>query len=437
MEEALTREDVLNILKQAGFPEFDLDEENRPIPGSVVKYFREQKTYPDPNNPDKLKHWTQADLGRLAGMTYVQVSNMENYNEGLDSIEKRRMLCALLKIPPALLGLASLYDLKNILIEKTNDKIDITNHIEPKNSVETYTSIFNVYNELYIQWSGRSSINDIEVWMKNLHEDILLTTSKNERKQFLYLLWEFHRLATKIYTDEFCNWNKAEYHLNKQLEIARELYDDVLLVATLDHSCTVSILQENFHLARLSIDAALSSLKNTPAIVQALILADGATAYVLNMRGWGDEKTARQYLEQSQVVLKQKDSKDARYIPSRIDTTKCLFSQVDAFNALGENRGAIHILEEIQNKMRETRARRIATLNLMKAQCYIDTKKPEYEQAILALTAAFNMYRSTGSIRNIDKMNKMYQKIARSSYGNAPEVVDLGMQLRVLRRTKS
>jgi len=275
------------------------------------------------------------------------------------------------------------------------------------------------------------------MWIKDLHKDIPLVTNKSEKKQLLYLLWEFHRLATKIYTDEFCNWNKAEYHLNKQLEIAKELYDNVLLVATLDHSCTVYILQEKFQLARLSIDAAISSIKNIPATIQALIFADGATAYALNTSSWGDEKAAMYYLEQSQEVLKQKDGKEAIYIPSRIDTTKCLFSQVDAFKALGKNSSAIVTLDEIQSKMHETRARRVATLNLTRAQCYIDVKKPQYEQAILALTSAFNMYRSTGSIRNIDKMSKMHQKIAQSSYGNSPEVVDLGMQLRALRRTKS
>lgn len=89
-------------------------EEAEKSPGRVVKWFRERMIYED-QQTGKRKHWTQDDLARMVGLTKVQVCNMENHNEGLDSIERRKTLATILKIPPVLLGLASLDEIVEIV----------------------------------------------------------------------------------------------------------------------------------------------------------------------------------------------------------------------------------------------------------------------------------------------------------------------------------
>src|SRR5437899_1715735 len=81
-----------------------------PDPGRIIKQYRENLTYTDAET-GKLKHWTQADLAQRLGVSEVTVRLMETQNSGLDSIERRRVLADLLKIPPALLGLIALSDL--------------------------------------------------------------------------------------------------------------------------------------------------------------------------------------------------------------------------------------------------------------------------------------------------------------------------------------
>lgn len=69
-------------------------------------YYRKRKSCID--QAGEQKHWTQADLAKQLGLIEVMVNFMENKNQGLDSIERRRTLATLLKIPPILLGLGTL-----------------------------------------------------------------------------------------------------------------------------------------------------------------------------------------------------------------------------------------------------------------------------------------------------------------------------------------
>jgi len=80
-----------------GFPPFIAGPDGYPNPGQVVKYYREQKK-------QQNSSWTQAGLGIALNISDVAVRCMENSNESLDSISRRRALVFILGISPALLG---------------------------------------------------------------------------------------------------------------------------------------------------------------------------------------------------------------------------------------------------------------------------------------------------------------------------------------------
>ncbi len=54
---------------------------------------------------------TQQGLARALGVTEKAVREMENYDKGLDSLSRRRMLANLLKLPPTVLGIVTLEEL--------------------------------------------------------------------------------------------------------------------------------------------------------------------------------------------------------------------------------------------------------------------------------------------------------------------------------------
>src|SRR5436309_14226228 len=102
---------IATLLKRAGLPEFPLDEYGFPQPGAVIPHFREQMKYIDPEDR-KEKCWRQIDLAERLGVSEVTVRLMETKNNSLDSIERRRLLADILRIPPIFLGIGSLADLE-------------------------------------------------------------------------------------------------------------------------------------------------------------------------------------------------------------------------------------------------------------------------------------------------------------------------------------
>ena len=142
-------------------------------PGLIIKSFRERMMYED-QFTGKRKHWSQQDLATLLGLTKVQVCNMENHNEGLDSIARRKTLARILRIPPVLLGLASLDDIVEIVggpnhTQKANDtrRTRIT-----KQDIEKYQKTFKVYNALFAEGVSFASISAIENMTHRIQDDI-------------------------------------------------------------------------------------------------------------------------------------------------------------------------------------------------------------------------------------------------------------------------
>ncbi|MGH2481087.1 MAG: hypothetical protein ACRDHW_15635, partial [Ktedonobacteraceae bacterium] len=73
---------------------------------------------------------------------------------------------------------------------------------------------------------------------------------------------------------------------------------------------------------------------------------------------------------------------------------------------------------------------------IKRAQCYIEQKKPEYEHAIWLLLNAIETSKEIRVTRNIEQVCKLYDKLVVSSYRNAPDVADLGTDLRELKVKK-
>lgn len=62
---------IEELLVQAGLPLFELGGDGYPLPGKVIKYYREQMIYI--GRDGREKHWTQADLAKLLGLKETMV----------------------------------------------------------------------------------------------------------------------------------------------------------------------------------------------------------------------------------------------------------------------------------------------------------------------------------------------------------------------------
>lgn len=418
-------------------PLFDVDEYGFPIPGKVIRYYRRQMKYLDPVS-GKEKYWTQADLAKRLGLKEIMVTLMETQNKGLDSIERRRTLATLLHIPPALLGLASLDQLMqtmaNSQLETMVAPIVLRKADENDNRLDLYKNAFNLYNSVQSTSTAQHSVGDMERMISTIEKDIRENTPR--RNELLYMLWEFHRLVVKVQSHDICDWNRVSRHLNEELRIARELNDINLQVLTLNQSSEVHMFRQNIDLARIDIDAALIQARHASPMICSLVFANAARTRARSARDLSDKMSVNKFLDQAHSAAQRASISDERYIPAYVETVKCLFTQFDAYIAIGKIARAMEILDEIEAGIPPGNIRRVASLNLSRANCYTALKNPEYETALAFLQDTFQVYRDVKTVHGMEVLEKAYRSIASSPYGNAPEVVDLGIALREVKLKK-
>ena len=283
-KEAVDREKLLDLLKKAGLPAFELDAYGFPSPGKVLKYYREQMKYLDPET-GKEKHWTQADVAKRLGVTEMMVTFMETKNRGLDSIERRRFVADLLKIPPALLGLTSFSDLLDLLKDQQSSSIphSAKKMLDPE-TIHLYQEVFAAYGRMFMTGSAQGILPDVEGWIRKIREKVDDVDSR-QKPELLSILWDFHALCAKIYGEDMCLWPPAFEHINAAMELATELDNSDLQASTLYRSSAAHLGQKNL-LAQSDIDGALIYAKRARPYIRGAILLDAALVHAKPIAGW-------------------------------------------------------------------------------------------------------------------------------------------------------
>lgn len=423
---------IKNLLKQAGLPDFELDDEGYPNPGTVVRYFRGKMTYTD-SRDGKEKSWTQADLAKRLGVSEVTVRTMENANAGLDSMAKRRLLISILKIPPILLGLGSVADLAEFLksheegaIRAAPSTLNSGGYVG-KETLHLYQNAFMIYSEMHSTSTAQDVIFDIEQWMSRIKTD--LSRANERQKRHLYTtLWDFHALSAKIYSDDLGDWNQAFDHLNAAMELANLLESNDLRAASLYRSGQIRCQQRNFFLAKSDLDAALQFAKNAQPQLKGATYAAAGLAHALVVSDGAGRLYAQSLLDQAGKIVTSSSGDPDEY-GVRFSTGKYLIEKADALLTLGRPGKALEVLDDAEEGTDSTQKRRLAYIDILRAEANLRFKKPELEQAVALLQKAFTASSAIKSEYNIGYIERLHRELVRSPYGNSADVVDLRLAL--------
>jgi len=422
---------TLAWLAKEGLPQFELDESGYPVPGKVVRYYREQMKYLDPTM-HTLKHWTQKDLAERLGIKEIAVSLMETNNQSLDSIERRRALVTILRIPPALLGLGSLESLVEIAPnnEMPTKKGKRKRAGIDKDTIKYYQDTLSMYESLYAKGLTYTIIDDMDRWITRLEVDTK-NASNNERIALLYTLWGFERLCGKVYGSDFHDWNRAFKHIDNTIELAMNLDDKDLQAASLYTSGVYRSWQGKLGLARIAIDNASVYARGALPQTKAAILSQNACLHAYSTNT--SEIIATQKLfDEAQKYAGVKSEKNT----VKFERDDYFIDRACAIIRLGQPAKALELIEDAERLISPSKKRYQILLDILRAKCYILQKKPEYDSAISLLTDAIEDSKEIRVERNIAQIEKLYRKLIESPYGNAPDVVDLGLALQDLRAQK-
>lgn len=425
---------IATLLKRAGFPEFPLDVYGFPQPGAVIRYFREQMKYIDPED-HKEKCWRQIDLAERLGVSEITVRLMETKNNSLDSIERRRLLAEILKVPPILLGIGATDGLEEFLKNyqaTTGNTVSAPvllkgTHVKQE-TIKLYRDAFLIYSNQHSTSTAQGSIFEIEQWVGRIQDD-LPHVENTQTSTLQRTLWDFHALTAKIYADDLCDWNNASIHLNSALELANLLNSNDLRSASLYRSAQIRFAQRNFFLAKSDLDSAIGFVKHGSPSLKGAIYAAASLAHALVDKDEAGRKYALSLMDQAGKYVPD-DSKATDELAIKFSQGKYLAEKADTLITLGRPGMALDVLDDAEEGTNSLEARRLAYIDILRAEANMKLKNPQHDTATQLLINAFGTSSSIKSGYNIGYISRLYTQLAKSSYGNSTQVSDLGILLR-------
>lgn len=405
-------------------PDFSRDEHGFPYPGPVVKYYRRKMKYTD--GEGKEKHWTQALLGELLGLSEASVRMMESQSKFLDSVERRRLLSTLLKIPPILLGLGSLLELEQVLNGKPGLVFSSASPIQPAITTETaslYRDAFHVYSNSHRAGSISDSVRDIETWITRIESDI--PGAGKFQLELSQTLWGFHYLLAKVYGNDLEMYSPSFAHLNSAMTIANTLNDSDMQASSMYLSAEIHFAEQSIALAKSDMIAAIDYAKGASPGVKAGVYTYAALAFALSQADLSDTIQAERLLDQAGNHAHR--TMDVPFL--RMDYGKFLLDSADALISLGRYGRAAEYLDKAEEYIDLSRPRRYAQTQILRAESAIKSKRPDYEYAISLLLEALRIGKSVHSSYTIGYVRRLYKLLATTRFASNPQLAQLRVAL--------
>jgi transcriptional regulator with XRE-family HTH domain len=372
-------------------------------PGQIIKHYR------------RLKRWTQLDLADALEITDKAVRDMENKNAGLDSITRRRILSDMLKIPPALLGIAAL----EVLIP-TEVKA-----IEQKPDIASLHLALPSYWEKHLSSTAKGDTRELLLKIGMLHDAVLYAKGQ-DKKTVVELLCRYHILVAFI-VDDHPQFQTALLHLNRATILAKSLGNKELYAAALYR-------RGNAFFVKGDTEAAINdySLSFRNAV------SDQLRGAVLLKLGQAQAKAAQDKTAFT-AALKMLDvggkiaqkwstfGEDEHFLKLRperyhLDRASALLSSpISSLRFPGE------ALNELDFAAEKDVTCRSAYSSILQARAYVE--KGWYPVAATLAEEALPTVRKIQSGVNLARIQTIYQALSRSPYGDSPDVARLGSKI--------
>jgi transcriptional regulator with XRE-family HTH domain len=404
---------------QLGYPPFERGPDGWPRPGQVTRYYRRLKRRPDG------KRWTQADLAQALGITERAVHNMEHFDEGLESISRRRFLAETLQIPPVLLGLAVAPVVPASSVAAGCAPESAAAHV-PRFAVdyEQLQGQEERYWQDYHRGSATSALPRIQTTLQALYAQLPFAGS--ERFRTTRLLVSYHLLASAITRDQRA-YSQAIDHASRAVELAQSLDHAELQAVALYRRQTIWLDARHRQLALQDAQQARALLPSLPPWLQAAVLIRGGFSQAFAQGRAGQGSRALREMEHGAALLQREpapgDARAGHFL--LMDLRRYRVDKGAALLEMGCPREALEVLPQ---QRRAGAARQSAFTDLLIAQAAIELG--DYEMGAALALELVEPLRQIGSQVNLERLQRLAERLAASPFGSAPEVARLRLLLK-------
>ncbi|HEY4388413.1 MAG TPA: hypothetical protein VGN34_28510, partial [Ktedonobacteraceae bacterium] len=382
------------------------------------KYYREQKKQSNPS-------WTQAGLGIALNISDVAVRGMENNNESLDSISRRRALAFILGIAPALLGLDSLHYTADVDAAHLSKQVVAPWHLEMV-LINRFRESLPFYWNSYYTSTLLDPMKEISELLRDLSAT-LLEARGMQKQQGLELLTRYYQLASTIARDQ-CNYHGAFFYANRAVKLARGLENNELMASSLLRRSFISFEQENFEAALIDLNAACPYARSARSPLKGLVFQVAGHVHAHLSQSISEQKKALAMLDDAgQLAYAGPYEEDENFVRFSADWHHV--ERAEAFLALRKPDDALRELDiAASGLMHDGQARRLAHLDIYRAKAHI--YKTEFADATAYALSALTVSKAIQSNIKVSLIFGLYQQLKGSTYAHSPDVARLGLLLR-------
>lgn len=426
-----------------GYHAFSMGEDGYPHAGSVVRDYR-KKMRKRGLNGERVP-WKQEDLGDafVPSLSTESVNKMERHGVGLDSMNRRRALVALLGIPPTLLGLDAMMHEREIpqissptLLLSGRLTEDVLLVIEQRQE--------NLFTQ-YFKNSGQDAVGEMNWWIPYLQDEVLpLARGDQQHMRVRRIEQRYHSLINGIAIEQL-NFAEAILQANTSVAIAEEMADTESLIVALRYRARTYREQGPlfYNMAQADTNRALALIKQS---VQERHAIAPPVAGVIKLEAGVVQSFTAQIKDEREVAksLLQQAERLSRQAVGEIDTHILLldpdYYHLHAAVALLGCYNPTTFKEHLDEATRLSGSeyqRHHLRIKIVRAQGELLAARKanelardkHYAEATQLATEAFDVARSLNSRLNRHRIQEIYNELKKSPYGEEPSVAHLGLLL--------
>ncbi|MEO9028244.1 MAG: hypothetical protein ABI413_05460 [Ktedonobacteraceae bacterium] len=412
---------------QLGFYPFEPgsgEDEGYPSPGQVVKYYRQQKRWT--LSDGRQRKCRQIDLAKMLGVSESWVRAMENNNESLDLVSRRRALALLLGIPPVLMGLAPASEL--LKIHNAGQATDVPMSVKlDVSTLQWYRGSLQDSWELYYYGSTQNLSTKVVQRIGHL-TTCASVISEPQKPTIFELTGRFNLLAARIAADQQ-DYPKAFAYLKRAGKLATQLGNNELLAATYFWRGRTYLEQAEFAPAALVLDKALGYAPSARPPLRGAIYLEAGLAHAYTAITEKDKSfTLDLFSKARRIIAQNKLEDDESFV--KLTIGRYHHFKAEALIALHEPDQAIIELDRAEDVTGLELTRRRAYIDILRAKASLDMG--DYAFATFTALEALKTCKTINSDVNIAFIRDIYAGLRQTSYANSSEMAQLQLELKTV-----
>ncbi len=392
---------------------FSAQDDDFPCAGEVIQFYRKQLGM-------SVNDFTQA-----LKVSPRRVQVMEKDNKAPDSMERRRFIAKTLKVPPILLGLASVDVFlrpADALEAKGAAVTASTRLVVDQKAITQYQSQLGWFWSLHYTSSANGVLNEVQANILQI-QALLSYTNGKEHEQLIEQLCGFYELAARVESDRD-NSDGALIYLDKAVTLAEPLNNAELYGRLLYKRGLVLYEARRFPEAFIDLEKANKLVPRlTGPLAGSILLELGLIkSYLAQPGSLMDRSIALSYFDEAEKYTRLSQTDGGMGI--RYDSGRYLTARGEGLLALGGRLGdAEEKLDEAALNTPPDLTRRHLFIDLQKTKLYVARK--EYPIATVLAQEVVGKARAVGSLYSFKSLQEITTPLFGSSYGKSDETEEL------------